>query len=77
MLGVSAKTVYRWEHGQFEASAGNDAILQLIPILAKGKVPQPCKEAQGRGLDIEFLARHVRGCPDCRLVFAYLNTVSR
>lgn len=77
LLGVSPKTVYRWEHGEFEASAGNEAILQLIPMLAKGKVPQPCKEAQGRGLDVEFLSRHLRGCADCRLVFAYLDMVSR
>lgn len=76
LLGVSLKSVYRWENGKFEADAGNDAILQLIPILAAGKLPQACKDARKHGLDTAFLAGHVPGCLDCRAVLAYLTILS-
>src|SRR5258708_33285964 len=77
LLGVSLKTIYRWETGEGDASAGNDAILELIPILASGKVPQVCKDARKHGLDASFLAGHIPGCDDCRVFFAYLYTTSK
>lgn len=76
LLGVSLKTVYRWEDGK-GASAGSDAILELIPILAAGKAPETCKDARKHGLDARFLAAHVPGCPDCRVFFAYIYTTSK
>ncbi len=76
LLGVSLKTVYRWETGG-DASAGSDAILELIPILAAGKVPETCKDARKRGLDAAFLASHIPGCDDCRVFFAYIYTTSK
>lgn len=77
LLGVSLKSVYRWENGSFEASAGNDAVLQLLPILAAKKLPQACKEARKHGLDTAFLAGHVRDCEECRLAFVYLDLQMR
>lgn len=76
LLGVSLKTVYRWENGG-DASAGSDAILELLPILASGKVPEVCKEARKHGLDAAFLAGHVPGCDECRVFFAYIYTSSK
>src|ERR1700722_7793647 len=76
LLGVSLKTVYRWEDGK-GASAGSDAILELIPILAAGKVPEACKSARKHGLDAAFLAGHIPGCDDCRVFFAYIYTTSK
>src|SRR5258708_30828912 len=76
LLGVSLKSVYRWESGEIKASAGNDAILELIPILAKGKVPEACKDARKHVLDPRFLATHVPGCADCRVFFRYIYTTS-
>ena len=73
LLGVSLRSVSRWENGSFEASSGNDAILQLLPILAAKKLPQACKEARKQGLDTAFLAGHVRDCEECRLAFVYLD----
>ena len=77
LLNVSLKSVYRWENGKFEASAGNDAILELLPILAQRKVPQACKDSRKHGFDTAFLAGHVRDCAECRLAILYLYTVSR
>ena len=77
LLGVSLKSVIRWEKGDNKASAGNDAMLELIPILAAGKVPEACKDARKHGLDASFLADHIPGCDDCRVFFAYLYTTSK
>src|SRR6266403_4322447 len=79
LLGVSLKSVYRWENAkEFKSNAGNDAILELLPILAEGKVPEACRDARKHGLDTSFLADHVGGCADCRLVFVYLyNAMSK
>ena len=78
LLGVSLRSVTRWEAGEFESSTGgNDAILQLLPFLAEGKVPQPCKEARKHGLDTTFLAQHVRGCDQCRLAVLYLYMMAK
>jgi len=73
LLGVSFKTVYRWEKGLYEASAGDEAVLQLLPILAARKVPQFCKAARKQGLDTAFLAEHLHGCEECRLALVYLE----
>ena len=77
ILNVSLQTVNRWERGKFEPSTGNDTMLALLPILEAGGVPKPCAAAKRAGFDIEFLAKHVRGCPDCRVAVFYLASVAK
>jgi transcriptional regulator with XRE-family HTH domain len=70
LLGVTLQTAYRWDSGKFKTP---DEMLGLLPILAAGHIPKPCKESESKGLNVPFLAEHVRGCDACQRVLAYIR----
>jgi transcriptional regulator with XRE-family HTH domain len=70
LLGVTLQTAYRWDSGKFKTP---DEMLGLLPILAAGHLPKPCKEAESKGLNVPFLADHIRGCDACQRVLAYIR----
>jgi transcriptional regulator with XRE-family HTH domain len=70
LLGVTLQTAYRWDSGKFKTP---EEMLGLLPILAGGQLPKPCKEAEAKGLNVPFLADHIRGCDACQRVLAYIR----
>jgi transcriptional regulator with XRE-family HTH domain len=70
LLGVTLQTAYRWDSGKFKTP---DEMLGLLPILAAGHLPKPCKEADSKGLNVQFLAEHIHGCVACQRVLAYIR----
>ena len=74
LLNISKNTWIRWEHNQ---CISDKLALELLPILARKSVPLPCYDSRARRYDPEWLAKHIQGCPDCRLSVKYVFTVGQ
>jgi transcriptional regulator with XRE-family HTH domain len=70
LLGMSMQAVWRWEHDKFEF---DPSLLELIPILHSGKVPDWCGPTKKSGFDVAALSQHAKSCEDCSLVLRYLE----
>jgi transcriptional regulator with XRE-family HTH domain len=74
LLNISKNTWIRWEHKQFKP---DELALELLPVLARKSIPDPCYDSRARRYDPEWLAKHVPDCPDCRLSLKYILIVGQ
>jgi len=74
LLNISKNTWIRWEHNQ---CMSDKLALELLPVLARKPVPDPCYNSRKAKYDPEYLAQHIGDCPHCRLSVKYIVIVGQ
>lgn len=74
LLNISKNTWIRWEHGECKPDV---LALQLLPLLARESVPEPCENSRRKAFNPYYLAQHIELCSRCRLAVKYVTIVGK